>query len=85
MFGYMGISHYKMNRNCKIILKIVSVKELVQSPVANDSTVSFLHQQRVKYAKNLIISHPNINSIRNKFLDFKELVLSQADICLIWR
>ena len=51
--------------------------------MANDGTVKFLHQQRVKYAKNLIIGHLNINSIRNKFLDFKELVLSDTDICLI--
>ena len=72
-----------MNRNCKPIIKNDSVKELAQSPVANDGTVNFLHQQRLKYAKNLIIGHLNINSIRNKFLDFKELVLSETDICLI--
>ena len=34
-------------------------------------------------AKNLIIGHLNINSIRNKFLDFKGLVLGETDICLI--
>ena len=50
--------------------------------VANDGTVNFLHQKRLKYVKNLIICHFNINSIRNKFLDFKELVLSEADVCL---
>ena len=72
-----------MNRNCKPIIKNDSGKELAQSPVANDGTVKFLHQQRVKYAKNLIIGHLNINSIRNKFLDFKELILSDTDICLI--
>ena len=70
-----------MNRNCKSILKNDSVKELAQSPVANDGTVNFLHQQRLKYAKNLIIGH--VNSIRNKFLDFKELVLWETDFCLI--
>ena len=30
-----------------------------------------------------MIGHLNINSIRNKFLDFKEIVLSDTDICLI--
>ena len=79
----MDISHSNMNRNCKPIIKNDSGKELAQSPVANDGTVNFLHQQRLKYAKNLIIGHLNINSIRNKFLDFKELVLSDTDICLI--
>ena len=79
----MDISHSNMNRNCKPIVKNDSGKELAQSPVANDSTVNFLHQQRLKYAKNLIIGHLNINSIRNKFLDFKKVVLSDTDIYLI--
>ena len=51
--------------------------------MANDGTVNFLPQQRLKYAKNLIIGHLNINSIRNKFLDFKKLIVSDTDICLI--
>ena len=51
--------------------------------MANDGTMNFLYQQPLKYAKNLIIGHLNINSIRNKFLDFKELILSDTDICLI--
>ena len=79
----MDISHSNMNRNCKPIIKNDSGKELAQSPVANDGTVNFLHQQSLKYAKSLTIGHLNINSIRNKFLDFKELVLSDTDICLI--
>ena len=79
----MGISHSNLNRNCKPIIKNDSVKELAQSPVTNDCTLNFLHQQRLKYAKNLIISHLNVNSIRNKFLNFKELILSDTDICLI--
>ena len=78
----MGISHSNTNRNCKPFIKNDSVKELAQSPAANDSTVNFLHQQRLKYARNLIVGHLNINSIRNKFLDFKELILSERDICL---
>ena len=79
----MDISHSNMNRNCKPIIKNDSGKELAQSPVANDGTVNFLHQQRLKYAENLIICHLNINSIRNKFFDLKELILSDRDICLI--
>ena len=80
----MDIGHSNLNRNCKPIIKNVSGEEIAQSPVANDDTVNFLHQQRLKYAKNLIIGDLNINSIRNKFLDFKELVLSDTGICLIW-
>ena len=72
-----------MNRNCKSIIKNDSGKELAQSPVANDGTISLLHQQRLKYAKKLIIGHLNINLVRNKFLDYTELVLSDTDICLI--
>ena len=72
-----------MNRKCKPIIKNDLGQDLAQSPVTNDGTVNFLHQQRLKYAKNLIIGHLNINSIRNKFLDFKELILSDIDICLI--
>ena len=79
----MDISHSKINRYCKPIIKNDSGKELAQSPVANDGTKNSLHQQRLKYAKNLIIGHLNMNSIRNRFLDFKELVLSDTNICLI--
>ena len=79
----MDTSHSNMNRNCKPLIRNDSGNELAQSPVANYGTTNFLHQQRLKYAKNLIIGHLNINSIRNKFLDFKELILSDTDICLI--
>ena len=50
--------------------------------MANDGTVNFLHQHCVKYAKNLIIGHLNINSIRTKFLYFKELFFRDTNICL---
>ena len=53
----MDISHSNMNRNCKPIIKNDPGKELAQSSVANDGTVNFLHQQRLKNAKNLIIGH----------------------------
>ena len=79
----MDTNHSNVNRNCKPLIRHDSGKELAQSPVANDGTVNFLHQQRLKHAKNLIIGHLNINSSRNKFLDFKELILSDTDICLI--
>ena len=66
----MDISHSNINKNCKPIIKNNLGKELPHSPVANDGTVNSLHQQRLKYAKNLIIRHLIINSIRNIFLDF---------------
>ena len=37
-----------MNRNYKPTIKNDSGKELAQSPVVNDGTVNFLHQQRLK-------------------------------------
>ena len=72
-----------MNRNYKAFIRNYSGKELAKSPVANDGTVKSLHQQRLKYAKNLIIGHLNLNSIRSKFLYSKELILRDTDICLI--
>ena len=72
-----------MNRNCKTIIKNDSGKELAHSPVANNGTVNLLHQQRLKYAKNLIIGHLNEHSVRHKFFNFNELVLSDTGICLI--
>ena len=52
----MNISYSNINRNCKSIVKTDTVKELGQSPVASDDTVNFLHQQRLEFAKNLIIA-----------------------------
>ena len=42
-----------------------------------------LHEQRLNHHKNVIIGHLNINSIRNKFSSFKDLVLKETDICLL--
>ena len=47
-FDYMDISHSNINRNCKPNIKNDSVKELTQFAVANDDTVNFLHQKRLK-------------------------------------
>ena len=58
----MDISNSRVNRNCKLPIRNDSGKELSQSPVANDGTVNFLHRQRLKYVKNLIIGHLKTNS-----------------------
>ena len=42
-----------------------------------------LHEQCLNHPKNVIIGHLSINSIRNKFLGFKDLVLKETDICLL--
>ena len=39
-----------------------------------------LHEQRLNHPKNVIIGHLNINSIRNTFSGFKDLVLKKTDI-----
>ena len=46
-------------------------------------TLNGLHEQRLNHPKNVIIGHFNINSVRNKFSGFKDLVLKETDICLL--
>ena len=43
----------------------------------------YTSEQRLNHPKNVIIGHLNINSIRNKFPGFKDLVLKENDICLL--
>ena len=38
---------------------------------SNDALNASKQQQHLKYPKNLLIGHLNINSFRNKFTDFK--------------
>ena len=47
-----------------IVFTLFVELELAQSPVPNDGTLNFLNQHRLKYAKNLISGHLNINSIK---------------------
>ena len=47
-----------------------------------DFTVT-LRLNRSKYSKNIIFSHLNINSIRNKFENLKEVVSNYVDIFVI--
>ena len=42
-----------------------------------------LHNQRLKNPNNIIISYLNINSIRNKIEDLKQLVTGNIDILVI--
>ena len=46
-------------------------------------TLNGLHEQRLNHPKNVIFGHLNINSVRNKFSGFKDLVLKETDICLL--
>ena len=43
-------------------------------------TLNSLHKQRVNHPKIVIIGHLNINSIRNKFPCYKDLVLKETDV-----
>ena len=63
-------------------------KESVKSvlTVSSDTpydTLNGLHKHRLNHPKNVSIGHLNINSIRNKFSGFKDLVLKETDICLL--
>ena len=42
-----------------------------------------LSKQRLMYPKNLIIGHLTINSLRNKFSNLQQTVLSKTDILLL--
>ena len=42
-----------------------------------------LRLNRSKYSKNVIFSHLNINSIRNKFENLKEVVSNHVDVLVI--
>ena len=43
-------------------------------------TLNGLHELRSNHPKNVILEHLNINSIRNKYSSFKDVVLRQTDI-----
>ena len=42
-----------------------------------------INKQRLDYAKNIIIGHLNLNSLRSKGFAFKELILSKTNIFLL--
>ena len=70
------------NRNCSNRQKKESAKSVLT--VSSDTpcdTLNGLHEQCLNHPKNVIIGHLNINSIRNKFSGFKDLVLKETDIC----
>lgn len=50
--------------------------------MSNEALSSF-KQQRLKYPKNEVIGHVNINSFKNMFTDFKELLLNKTELILI--
>ena len=43
-------------------------------------TLNGLHELRSNHPKNVILEHLNINSIRNKYSSFKDVVLRETDI-----
>ena len=70
------------NRNYSNRQKKESAKSVLT--VSSDTpcdTLNGLHEQCLNHPKNVIIGHLNINSIRNKFSGFKDLVLKETDIC----
>ena len=52
---------------------------LTESSQAANDLLSALRQQRLIYAKNVIKSHLNLFSIRNKFSAFSEAILTRTD------
>ena len=66
------------------LFNVSSSSSLSGSPCLStiDNDLSKTQQQRIMYAKNTIIGHLNINSIRNKF-DTLDNVVKAFDIFLI--
>ena len=46
-------------------------------------TLNGLNEQHLNHPKYVILRHLNINSLRNKFSSFKDLVLNETDVCLL--
>ena len=72
------------SRNYSNIQNKESAKSLLT--VSSDTpfdTLNDLHEQRLNHHENVIVGPLKINSIRNKFSCFKDLVLKEADICLL--
>ena len=67
------------NRQNKEVAKSI----LTVSCDTSCNTLNGLHEQCLNHPKNVIIGQLNINSIRNKFSRFKDLVLKETDICLL--
>ena len=65
-----------------LIDKIKKVQNLYYSDTPCD-TLNGPYKQLLNHPKNVIIEHLNINTIRNKFSCFKNLVLKETDICLL--
>ena len=70
--------NYSNRQNKKSAKSVVTVSS--DTPC---DTLNGLYEQRLNHPKNVIIRHLNINSIRNKFSGFKDLVLKETDICLL--
>ena len=61
---------YSNRRNKESAKSVLTVSSDTPCDTLND-----LHEQRLNHPKNVIIGHLNINSIRNKFSGFEDLVL----------
>ena len=60
-----------------------SETSLLGSPKTSNDTLNFSKQQCLKYQKNPVIGHPNINFLRKKFTGSKELILNKTDVFFI--
>ena len=52
-------------------------------PKRNFVTFPSVQAHRYKNPKNVIISHSNVNSLRNKLVTVEELIENKIDVCLI--
>ena len=70
--------NYSNGQNKESAKSVLTVSSDIPCDTLND-----LHEQRLNHPKNVVIGLLNINSIRNKFSVFKDLVLKETDICLL--
>ena len=75
-------SHIGNKMTDLLILNAPVYSEASLFKTCNDALNSF-KQQCLRYTKNLIIGLLSINSLGNKFTDFKELILNEADVFFI--
>ena len=57
--------------------------KLAESSEPANGTLNFLRQQRLSYARNMIIGHPDASSMKSKCFDIKERLFNETEICLI--
>ena len=63
--------------------KLATKHKTISLTTSSKTAAHTINKQRLDYAKNIIIGHLNLNSLRSKGFAFKELILSKTNIFLL--